>query len=631
MPPHHHRPLIPRGGRGAATIVVTILAMAMAVAGQAHAQQSRNLDLPRLEPSSPGDVFFAVPSPDTIGAATLRAGALLDYARNPLVIGDSNGNTVGRVVQHQLLLHVSVALALAERIAINLDLPFALVNKGDGTFEAGTYTGANAFVSPSGTAVGDLRIGARLRLFGSSRAPVGLAIGGYLWVPTATRDAFLTDTKVRGQAHVLLGGTIERFIWTAMVGPTFRTAQTYGGVRVGSQLAWGAGAGLLLGPDRKVTVGVESTGGTTLVDTSRVLSAEALLGVKIRVLDPLEIGVAGGRGFAHGLGTPDFRGLLTIAYAPSGDKPDPDSDGDGVRDSQDACPNEPGIPSADPRTNGCPPPPPADQDHDGIADAHDACPSEPGPASADPTKNGCPPRDADKDGILDEADACPNEPGPASDDPKRNGCPPPPDADGDGIPDGSDACPKLAGVKSDDPAANGCPPDSDGDGFRDDQDACPHEKGVDSSDPAKRGCPRLVRVTSTEIVILEQVQFDTNKAKIKPASDALLQSVAEVLKEHPEILSLEVQGHTDDRGKPKHNATLSQARADAVVAVLVSRGVPASRLTAKGYGQDVPLASNATEEGRQKNRRVQFVVTSKREQSTPDTRSGDAPAPPFVP
>ena len=88
MPPHHHRPLIPRGGRGAATIVVTILAMAMAVAGQAHAQQSRNLDLPRLEPSSPGDVFFAVPSPDTIGAATLRAGALLDYARNPLVIGD---------------------------------------------------------------------------------------------------------------------------------------------------------------------------------------------------------------------------------------------------------------------------------------------------------------------------------------------------------------------------------------------------------------------------------------------------------------------------------------------------------------------------------------------------------------
>jgi outer membrane protein OmpA-like peptidoglycan-associated protein len=600
------------------------MATAMALAGPAHAQQSRNLDLPRLEPSAPGDVFFSVPSPDTIGAATLRAGVLLDYAHDPLIIGDSNGGTLGHVVQHQLLLHVSAALALADRVAVSFDLPFALVNEGDGTFEAGTFTGADAFVSPSGTAVGDLRIGARLRLFGSSRDPVGIAIGGYLWVPTATRDEFLTDTKVRGQAHVLVGGRIERFVWTALVGPTFRSAQTYGGVRVGSQLAWGGGAGLLLGPDRKITLGVESTGGATLVDTSRVVSAEALLGLKIRVLEPLEIGVAGGRGFAHGLGTPDFRGLFTVAYAPGEDKPDPDSDGDGVRDSQDACPSVPGIPSADPRTNGCPLPPPSDRDHDGIVDAQDACPNEPGPASADPTKNGCPPRDADKDGILDDVDACPTEAGPASDDPKKNGCPVPPDADGDGIPDRSDACPMLAGVKSDNPAENGCPPDSDGDGFRDDQDACPHEKGVDSSDPAKRGCPKLVRVTSTEIVILEQVEFDTNKAKIKPASDALLQQVAEVLKEHPEIVSLEVQGHTDARGKPKHNVTLSQARADAVVAALVSQGIAAGRLTARGYGQDVPLASNATEEGRQKNRRVQFVVTSKR-------GPGDQPAPPFVP
>lgn len=107
-----------------------------------------------------------------------------------------------------------------------------------------------------------------------------------------------------------------------------------------------------------------------------------------------------------------------------------------------------------------PPAPPADTDRDGILDTEDACPREPGIRTHDPATNGCPRRDADGDGIVDDVDACPTVKGVATSDPKTNGCPP--DRDHDGIVDDVDACPDLAGVASTDPKANGCPPPSDG-------------------------------------------------------------------------------------------------------------------------------------------------------------------------
>jgi outer membrane protein OmpA-like peptidoglycan-associated protein len=147
---------------------------------------------------------------------------------------------------------------------------------------------------------------------------------------------------------------------------------------------------------------------------------------------------------------------------------------------------------------------------------------------------------------------------------------------------------------------------------------------VPDPDPKKHGCPRSVRVSETEIFILEQVQFDTAKATIKKVSDPLLDEVAGVLKEHYEIKKIEVQGHTDNKGLAAMNKTLSQARADAVMKALVKRGIEAKRLTAKGFGQDKPVATNDTDEGRQKNRRVQFAIVEK-------GQKGAAPPPPPPP
>jgi outer membrane protein OmpA-like peptidoglycan-associated protein len=173
----------------------------------------------------------------------------------------------------------------------------------------------------------------------------------------------------------------------------------------------------------------------------------------------------------------------------------------------------------------------------------------------------------------------------------------------------------IPGLKTNDPATNGCPGDRDGDTIRDDKDACPDEKGKPDPDPQKNGCPVAVRVTEQEIIILQQVQFDTARATIKPVSNQLLDEVAGVLKEHPEITRIEVQGHTDTRGARAYNVNLSQRRADAVKKALIARGIEAERLESKGFGPDVPVGDNATEEGRQKNRRVQFVIKEKKPKS----------------
>ncbi|MCC6551843.1 MAG: OmpA family protein [Polyangiaceae bacterium] len=259
-----------------------------------------------------------------------------------------------------------------------------------------------------------------------------------------------------------------------------------------------------------------------------------------------------------------------------------------------------------------PAPPPPDRDRDGILDAADACPLLVGVPSPDPGKNGCPPPgDSDGDGITDDIDACPAVAGVASPDPRKHGCPPPPDRDGDKVIDEQDACPDTPGVATSDPATNGCPPDTDGDGIRDDKDACPAVKGVPSEEPAKHGCP-LVVFTDKEIKIAQQVQFETDRALIRPESDPLLDEIARVILEHPEILKVEVQGHTDNSGSKARNKVLSKARAEAVLKALVKRKVDPKALESAGYGDTQPIADNGTPEGKAQNRRVQLKILQKK-------------------
>jgi outer membrane protein OmpA-like peptidoglycan-associated protein len=105
------------------------------------------------------------------------------------------------------------------------------------------------------------------------------------------------------------------------------------------------------------------------------------------------------------------------------------------------------------------------------------------------------------------------------------------------------------------------------------------------------------------------VLFDTGKATIDQRSNSLLDEVAAALKDHPEVKNVRIEGHTDNTGGAATNAKLSQSRAEAVREYLAARGVATERLTAKGYGDTQPVASNKTAAGREANRRTDFVVT----------------------
>jgi outer membrane protein OmpA-like peptidoglycan-associated protein len=366
---------------------------------------------------------------------------------------------------------------------------------------------------------------------------------------------------------------------------------------------------------------------------------EQSVGVKFNHPNGFMIGLGGGVGLAGDLGTPKYRVFASLGYQPQDYLPE-DVDKDGLLDHEDACPLEPEDVDNFEDLDGCPD---FDNDGDGIEDAEDKCPLEPEDLDGIADEDGCPDGDRDGDGIDDPIDGCPDDPEDIDGVRDQDGCPDPDtdgdgiddvldkcpseaedrdgyqdedgcpdlDNDSDGIPDAKDRCPNdaedLDGVNDDD----GCPEqDSDGDGVPDAIDQCPDEpeniNGCEDND----GCPEAKRVcvSSERIVISEKIFFATNRAEILKRSFGLLEEVAQVILNHPEIAMLEIQGHTDSRGSDKHNMNLSQRRAEAVYTHMVRLGIPRERLGFQGYGESMPVADNESSEGRAQNRRVEFII-----------------------
>ncbi|MCA3012987.1 MAG: OmpA family protein [Myxococcaceae bacterium] len=549
---------------------------------------------------------------DVLPRQRLRAWGALHYEYNPLVLF-RDGQRQGALVQHRLNLHVGVGYGITSWLTATVEAPLVLTQGGDDLSAIARVT------SPDRAGFSSPRLALRVGLLSQRRgglladAPVDLALQLGTALPFGVGNALAVESgwnvfpqlsAGRDVGPVRLGGEV-----LGLVRPSAVTLSSAAAVRdqVGSQLGLRAlvsstGPGLRLEASFHTFVPL-GAGATP--------AGFELLGGARLALGPLELFLVAGPGFGSLPGTPTVRVLGGLGLRP--DVEDPcapgrahsaeqcpalDDDGDGVANQADGCPlvaeDADGFEDAD----GCPD---LDDNADGLADTVDRCPRKKGPRE----NKGCPSmkvteQDTDRDGLVDSKDDCPAEAGPRD----NRGCPLA-DRDGDGTSDRDDACPDEPGS----PDERGCPPkDKDGDGVADAFDNCPAVKGPASN----QGCPekerQLVIITSERLVIKEKVFFATAKATILARSFPLLNNVARVLREHPEIPLVRIEGHTDSVGNREANVSLSQRRANSVKDYLIHQGVDGTRLQARGYGPDRPSDTNATDAGRSNNRRVEFLI-----------------------
>jgi OOP family OmpA-OmpF porin len=542
----------------------------------AHAQAGGYFYLDRAQLSGAPEDGFMVWRPYVAKETLFYGTAALGYSHNPLrddtvTANPSVEDDIDNPVQGQLAMYLLVGTQVARRVTAGISLPITwLTLYGDDPAGEGVGRGGIGDVH---TALNDLRLDARVRLWETDNRQVTLGAGGALWAPTGSRTGFTGDGRATGYLYAAGEINFNKFFLSGNLGPQFRPARSIGGeegaLYIGSELRWAFGAYLPM-RDGKVRLGGELWGTTGVegVGPDNRNSFFALRNTTLEwlaqarfVLDPRERFYASG-GFgtrlSAGYGASDFRILGSIGtyltlfdfegkspprkinIVPDVDDYDLDTDGDGYPDSIDQCPTlkEDGQPPNP--TDGCPAG--SDRDGDGIPDSEDQCPDQA----------------EDKDGVQDQ-DGCPED-----------------DADNDGIPDV--------------------------------QDKCPLEPGPRSSVAEKNGCPSLTRVGDDgQVTLLQPIEFEFGKAQIKAVSFPILDEVVTLLKARPSM-RLGVYGHTDNKGTAERNLQLSKERAAACLNYLVSKGIARNRLESEGYGLTRPIADNDTDEGRARNRRVEFKI-----------------------
>ena len=592
-------------GKSSLSPLFALVLTASVAFAQQPAQPLPGFSLSRFTLNDGGRGGLAAATGDTLPKYRFRATLGIHYENNPLVYYRDT-TRVGALVAHRAQLHLGLGFGITSWLQVTFELPMVIAQTGDDlTQSAGTR-------SPDGFGLGSTRLAVRVGFLSQdggglkANAPLDLALQLGLSLPFGVGNALNIESgwnfvpQLSAGANlgaVRLGGEVSALIRPA-------TVLTANSVRdtVGSQL----GLRALISSTGDGARFEGSFHSLIPLEGGAPPGFELLGGVRVPI-GPIELFALGGPGFGSLPGTPTFRVFAGVGIKPQADRcdqgsthtpaecPELDDDKDGLKNRVDRCPLEPEDKDQFEDEDGCIDP---DNDRDRVLDAEDQCPIEPGPRS----NNGCPIRikDNDNDGTPDLQDKCPTVPGPKD----HDGCPIK-DGDLDGVEDEVDACPTEPGPRE----RKGCPlKDRDADTVEDARDNCPDVKGL----PENQGCPeedrQLVIITSDKLVISDKVYFATAKATILPVSFPLLNQVAQVLRAHPELASVTVEGHTDDQGSAKLNRKLSLSRAKSVKAYLEHQGVDPARLNAQGFGPDRPADSNQTEAGRANNRRVEFII-----------------------
>ncbi len=542
---------------------------------QAHAQSS-TFYLDRIQISGAPDDGFAVWRPYMSPKTRIYMAAALGYTLNPLrgsVVTDDarTQRDIETPMQHQLIAHLQAGAELASRLGVNITIPVAVFQ--DGGADPQRLGIANG-LERRPVALHDIRLDGRVRAFETDDGLLRLGGGGALWVPVGDSESFASDDQVTGYLYGSAEFDFGPFYMSGNIGPHFRPERSIGGENgalfLASELRYAAGVylplregKLLLGGELWGTTGVGNVGpqdeSSLFASKNTDLEWLGLIRVNLDQRQRWYFKGGGGTRLSNGYGSPDVRVIAQIGtYTTIEDT----GAGQVARRYRDA----PDIEMQDKDTDG-----------DGYPDDIDMCPTVKEDGKQPAPTDGCPaPSDRDGDGIMDDVDKCPDEP-----------------EDMDGIQD-SDGCPEV---------------DADNDGIPDTEDACPTEPGLKNKIAEKHGCPGQTKFIegSDEIQLLQPIQFETGKSRIKAVSFPILDEVVALLQARDD-LKIAVHGHTDSRGSAALNTRLSKDRAKACMQYLISKGIAASRLQSEGFGPDKPVADNETEAGRAKNRRVEFKI-----------------------
>ncbi len=550
----------------------------MSAAVTAQAQDAGSFYLDRAQIAGGPDDPFMTWRPFFSDKTRFYGSATLGYSLNPLRassltedsrLADSEPNPFA----HEVTTYLGAGVQLNKRLAFELMLPIAWISAGDEPSNIGSGF-------QNGTTLYDLRLSLRALAVESDDKKFRWGAGGALTVPTGTETRFGSD----GETGVWLFTNAEHhfddwmLVW--MVGPHFRQQQgpRPSSLQVGNEARYSIGGFVPMRGD-DLQIGVElfgSLGFDEVIKTEGTTdqTENAFLRGQNSPLEWLAQGrwnmgkekkwyimAGGGTRLTPGYGAPDIRLLGQIGSHVYLSDIGPDSEPK-IRKPLERVSLEPDK----------------DTDGDGFPDDIDQCVTIKEDGKPPYPDDGCPDLDTDDDGILDKDDKCVTVP-----------------EDKDGIQD-EDGCPEE---------------DADKDGVLDVDDACPEVKGVKSEDAEKNGCPeekkKKIFVGRNEIQLLEPIQFEYNRANILPVSFPILDEVVELMKDRT-TLRLGIYGHTDNQGGADYNKALSDRRATAVVNYIVNKGIAKERLESAGYGMERPVGDNNTEEGRAKNRRVEFKI-----------------------
>ncbi len=552
------------------------------------------------------------------------------------------------VIDQRAVADLQVGLGLADRFSLVIDVPVLLWQEGFEPAYAHDPNTYNDELVPSG--LQDIRVTPKVVVVDRDTAPVGVALLARITAPTGTPISFIgegaptftpmavlefSDAPVHKREYQVRGAL--------NLGYKLRQTANYGpDLLIESEFVYRGAVAVHMEP---VELGVDVSGiYGTLPVTSPV---EVLPWAQLNVGDLFSVNVGGGVTVNPGLGSPDWRVHGGFTLAPSFNPRDLDRDGDGIQNNKDECPNIPEDLDGFEDLDGCPE---DDNDKDGIVDSKDVCPDDPEDYDRFKDEDGCPDRDNDGDGIVDKVDLCPLVPEVFNGYQDDDGCPdeqPVRDSDGDGLLDNVDRCPydpeDFDGFQDDDGCPerdndqdtiidtlddcplepedfdgfedlDGCPEyDNDLDTIPDSLDDCPDDPETMNGYQDVDGCPdeappKLVFIEKERIVIKDRIYFEFNEAIIQPVSFALMDEIAELLLDNPDLLLIQVQGHTDSAGDDVYNLDLSQRRAQAVVTYLINQQVEPGRVEAMGFGELKPIDTNKTDEGRANNRRVEFHI-----------------------